>query len=409
MQATHDFEFDVFFSYASCDRERVLRLAKRLKEKGLRVWLDEWNIDLGTDILLAIEKGLEGSRALIQCLSPEALASKWVEMESHSTLFRDPSNTTRRFIPLMLRPCELPATLRRFKYLDFQNESDEDVNRLLFACGAAGGADPEGAYSYPDPEDKITFATIQALEPMPGYWSYSDSIMRRDFLDRNLKTLKQDHHVRGIDVGCGYGRLLSWFLDEYCHTITALEPDPRRLSVAKSGLDPDKVARVTFAEQTIQDFVPPFPYGLVICSHIIQHVPRDQLYGILSKLRALCADAAKIVIFTTHSVTGSDHYAKAYIGADARLTEEPVSPEKFDSLVENHDNVLPIRFFSLECLEHELHKAGLRMVDYYVYHCCDGDFGELETYCLRDTIVNQVPELKKHFGRDMAVVAVPDR
>ena len=37
---------------------------------------------------------------------------------------RDPANVGRRFIPLLLGDCDLPDTLRRYKYVDFREESE---------------------------------------------------------------------------------------------------------------------------------------------------------------------------------------------------------------------------------------------------------------------------------------------
>jgi hypothetical protein len=36
------FEYDVFLSYSSKDKKTVHALAERLKQDGLRVWLDAW-------------------------------------------------------------------------------------------------------------------------------------------------------------------------------------------------------------------------------------------------------------------------------------------------------------------------------------------------------------------------------
>ncbi|MDA1051803.1 MAG: toll/interleukin-1 receptor domain-containing protein [Planctomycetota bacterium] len=38
------FDYDVFISHSSRDREVVHELAGRLQENGLRVWLDDWEI-----------------------------------------------------------------------------------------------------------------------------------------------------------------------------------------------------------------------------------------------------------------------------------------------------------------------------------------------------------------------------
>ncbi|MDD1739729.1 MAG: toll/interleukin-1 receptor domain-containing protein, partial [Methanothrix sp.] len=104
------FTYDVFLSHNWRDKPRVTRLAERLKEAGLRVWLYEWVIKPGDDIYLAIERGLESARVQVLCLSPAALGSDWVALERSTVLFRDPSNAGRRFVPLLLAECDLPDT-----------------------------------------------------------------------------------------------------------------------------------------------------------------------------------------------------------------------------------------------------------------------------------------------------------
>jgi WD40 repeat protein len=128
------FSFDVFLSHNSNDQARVRQLAERLRGAGVRVWFDEWIIRPGDDIYLSIERGLESARALVLCLSPAALASDWVGLERSTVLFRDPRNANRRFIPLLLANCDLPDTIRRYKYVDFREEAEAAFEELLFAC-----------------------------------------------------------------------------------------------------------------------------------------------------------------------------------------------------------------------------------------------------------------------------------
>jgi WD40 repeat protein len=131
---TTPFSYDVFLSHNSNDKPRVRRLADKLKAAGLRVWLDDWQIKPGDDIYLAVERGLEASRVQLLCLSPAALGSNWVTLERSTVLFRDPSNAGRRFVPLLLEDCELPDTLRRFKYVDLRQESEAAFQEILEAC-----------------------------------------------------------------------------------------------------------------------------------------------------------------------------------------------------------------------------------------------------------------------------------
>ncbi len=63
-----------------------------------------------------------------------ALGSEWVALERSTVLFRDPSNAGRRFVPLLLADCTLPDTLRRYKYVDFRQETRAAFEELLAAC-----------------------------------------------------------------------------------------------------------------------------------------------------------------------------------------------------------------------------------------------------------------------------------
>jgi len=131
---THNFSYDVFLSHNAKDKPRVRRLAERLKQAGLRVWFDDWNVRSGDIIALKVDEGLEQSRVLLLCISPNALASGWVALERSTAIHRDPSNEGRRFIPLLLADCDLPDTLRRYKYVDYREEAEPPFIELLTAC-----------------------------------------------------------------------------------------------------------------------------------------------------------------------------------------------------------------------------------------------------------------------------------
>lgn len=128
------FEYDVFLSYSSKDKETVHALAERLKKDGLRVWLDAWEIRPGDMIGLKIQRGLELSRTLVLCMSPAYFKSEWTTLEHHTLLFRDPTNAQRRFIPFLVENCNPPDIIAQFAYIDWRTPSDEAYSRLLAAC-----------------------------------------------------------------------------------------------------------------------------------------------------------------------------------------------------------------------------------------------------------------------------------
>jgi tetratricopeptide (TPR) repeat protein len=131
------FKYDVFISHSSKDKPAVRELAERLRRDGLRVWLDEWEIQPGDPILLKIEEGLEQSRTLVLAMSANAFASEWVTLERHTAMFRDPTNQRRRFIPLRLDDAEIKDALKQFAYVDWRQKSDEQYAKLLARCQSA--------------------------------------------------------------------------------------------------------------------------------------------------------------------------------------------------------------------------------------------------------------------------------
>ncbi len=132
-------KFDLFLSYAISDREIVRNIADRLRDTGLRVWVDFWQIQAGDLIGKAIDDGLDSSRVLVSCISTQALKSEWAQMEIHCFRFRDPTNKNRRFIPLLLDDCELPSSIRQFANIDWRAKSETAFAQLVAAC--SGGRD----------------------------------------------------------------------------------------------------------------------------------------------------------------------------------------------------------------------------------------------------------------------------
>lgn len=131
------YAFDLFLSHSHKDKDPVHRLARRLQEAGLKVWLDEWQIKPGDYIFLKVEDGLSRSRALVLCMTVNTFGSEWVQMELGTVMFRDPVNSERRFLPLLMADCEIPDNIRGYAYIDYRQESAEAFQRLARACQPA--------------------------------------------------------------------------------------------------------------------------------------------------------------------------------------------------------------------------------------------------------------------------------
>ena len=75
-------KWDLFISHASEDKEEVvLPLAKALQSAGLRVWLDQQQLEVGDSLRAKIDAGLAASRFGVVVLSKAFFRKHWPEKE----------------------------------------------------------------------------------------------------------------------------------------------------------------------------------------------------------------------------------------------------------------------------------------------------------------------------------------
>lgn len=82
-------DHDVFISHASEDKNDVVRpLAIALKEKGLSVWYDEFELKIGDSLRRKIDKGLATSKFGIVVLSRNFIKKGWTNYELDGIMTR---------------------------------------------------------------------------------------------------------------------------------------------------------------------------------------------------------------------------------------------------------------------------------------------------------------------------------
>lgn len=128
---TEQFKYDVFISHSEKDKLVVIELAKRLRESGLRVWLDDWEIKPGDSIVHKIEQGLEQSRILVLARSANISTSEWVKFESDVARFRDLSSRQRRFIPVQMDNAEIKDSQKHLAHIKWDTSSRVSLNTVI--------------------------------------------------------------------------------------------------------------------------------------------------------------------------------------------------------------------------------------------------------------------------------------
>ena len=90
-------EHDVFLSHASPDLATAQELHAALVEFGAEVWLDDFSIKLGRNIVREIDLGIASSRVGVVLVTPAVVAGRyWVEQEFSALL-----NSKDQVIPVL--------------------------------------------------------------------------------------------------------------------------------------------------------------------------------------------------------------------------------------------------------------------------------------------------------------------
>lgn len=126
----------VFLSHASEDKDRfVLDFARQLRENGVDVWLDQWEMKPGDSLVDKIfEEGLKEAHAVIIVLSTVSIEKPWVREELNTSVVNKISRGTK-LIPVIIDDCEVPESLRStvWQKVDSLEDYSQSLQRILSA------------------------------------------------------------------------------------------------------------------------------------------------------------------------------------------------------------------------------------------------------------------------------------
>jgi len=121
----------LFISYSSKDKKFSEKLATDLKNLGIGIWLDKWEIKVGDSIIEKIGKGIKDNDFLGIVLSPNSVSSNWVRKELSAALIKELKSKSVVILPILLRDCEIPPLISDKKYADFRYNYDNGLRELV--------------------------------------------------------------------------------------------------------------------------------------------------------------------------------------------------------------------------------------------------------------------------------------
>ena len=100
---------DVFVSYSSHDRDRVLKVVRQLKSAGVSVWIDYEKIDGATRWAAAIVHAIEACKVVLLMCSDASMRSWAVTQEIQLA-----GENQKYLLPLLLEKSSFPAQMKFF-------------------------------------------------------------------------------------------------------------------------------------------------------------------------------------------------------------------------------------------------------------------------------------------------------
>ena len=129
-----EFMQKVFISYSRKDIDFVRKLAGDLEKAGYDVWWDITDLHGGEDWVRTIPAAIEESGFVIVVLTPNSIASEWVEKEYTQAL-----SLHKKIIPIMLVQSGVPFALNTINYINFSiGEYEDNFKNLLRPLGFTG-------------------------------------------------------------------------------------------------------------------------------------------------------------------------------------------------------------------------------------------------------------------------------
>jgi hypothetical protein len=120
----------VFISHNTKEDSRFAhRLAEDLNRLGAQIWIAPDCIDPGEGWVDAINRGLSESSHMLVVLTPAAMGSKWVRMETNTAITLEREGRME-VIPLDVAPCDVPQIWRQYQMIPFRQDYDAGLRRL---------------------------------------------------------------------------------------------------------------------------------------------------------------------------------------------------------------------------------------------------------------------------------------
>jgi type III secretory pathway component EscV len=156
----------VFLSHSSVDKNLARRLSRDLRSANVDVWLDQWEIGVGAEIVQSIERGIDEAEFVVVLLTLASVASDWVNREWRRKIQNEAQAKRIAVVPVRGEPCEVPDFLAQRSHADISGGSYPLGFRHLLTILRHYSVEVSDATEFTRAGEKSSFTRLPVVTPI---------------------------------------------------------------------------------------------------------------------------------------------------------------------------------------------------------------------------------------------------
>ena len=127
------------------DKPFVRGIYRYLSKSGLRVWIDEAELNAGDSLIEALADAVFRVDCIVAVISEASVSSKWVKKELAWAMSREIKGRRIRVIPVKKDDVSIPKTLSDKLYLDFSSAYKRTKNKAVLLASILNQTAPKAS------------------------------------------------------------------------------------------------------------------------------------------------------------------------------------------------------------------------------------------------------------------------
>lgn len=129
----------IFLSHSWKDKFFARKLAEKLQETEIKVWVDDAELKVGDSFVRKISEAIEQTDYVVVILSHNSISSSWVQKELAFAMTKEIGGRRIIVLPILIEKCDIPDFLKDKVYADFTdpNNFEASFSKLLHAIGVS--------------------------------------------------------------------------------------------------------------------------------------------------------------------------------------------------------------------------------------------------------------------------------